>query len=355
MCGALPGVSMTASAQVVAPDGAALFRKAFTPQEGLGPLYNEVSCAACHSTPDIGGSGAKGLATVLRVGHLSGGNFDPLAGAGGPFARAHAVSELGSTCALAAGIPAAANLTSVRNTPALYGTGLIDAIPDATILAQADAERAPVHGRPNTVTTLDGQQRVGRFGWKASTATLDQFVGEAFRNELGLTNPIAPTDVLPASGASRCAEDSQTTELSGAAVTAVSEFVASLPAPTPSADPVSMRGATVFATSGCASCHAPTLAGADGQPVPLYSDLLLHDLGADLDDKVVEASAGGVDWRTTPLWGLRLRTRYLHDGRAQTLWAAIAAHDGEAADSAAAYRALSDADRAALLAFLGAL
>jgi CxxC motif-containing protein (DUF1111 family) len=83
--------------------------------------------------------------------------------------------------------------------------------------------------------------------------------------------------------------------------------------------------------------------------------LLLHNMGAALDDKVVEASALGTDWRTPPLWGLRLRTRYLHDGRAQTLRAAIAAHDGDAAASAASFRALSDDDRAALLDFLGSL
>jgi CxxC motif-containing protein (DUF1111 family) len=90
-------------------------------------------------------------------------------------------------------------------------------------------------------------------------------------------------------------------------------------------------------------------------PIPLYSDLLLHDMGPDLEDGVVQAQAQGADWRTTPLWGLGERTRYLHDGRARTLQGAIQAHGGEAATAATNFRALTPADREALLAFLSAL
>src|SRR5436190_21142390 len=110
--------------------GAALYRTNFTPERGLGPLFIEQACSSCHLEPEVGGVGPGGLATALRVGRLTGAGFDPLIGRGGPFAQAHSVSELGVACDRSAGIPAAANVTSVRNAPSLYGTGLIEAIPE---------------------------------------------------------------------------------------------------------------------------------------------------------------------------------------------------------------------------------
>jgi CxxC motif-containing protein (DUF1111 family) len=216
-------------------------------------------------------------------------------------------------------------VTSVRNAPPLFGTGEIDRIPDAAILAQI--------GRANIVGG-----RVGRFGWKADTPTLDQFVGEAFRTELGLTNPTAPLDLIDA-----C--DSDRLDVDASVVEAVSTYVGGLPAPVARAGD---RG--VFDAVGCGTCHVSNLAG-----VALYSDLLVHDMGRALDDGVTQGQARGADWRTTPLWGLPDRRRFLHDGRAQTVEAAILAHSGEAEPVVQRFRALSSSDRAALLAFLGTL
>src|SRR5262249_55240831 len=151
---------------------------------------------ACHLSPAAGGMGPEGLATVTRVGRLGGAGFDPLEGRGGPVARAHSVAELGYPCGLVPRIPARANVTAVRNTPALFGSGLIDAIPDEVILAGAAPRGDGVQGRPNLIPDVAGGPRVGRFGWKADTATLRQFVADAFRNELGLTSRLAPTDIL---------------------------------------------------------------------------------------------------------------------------------------------------------------
>ena len=159
--------------------GSVLFATSFTPAQGLGPLYNNTSCLGCHNTPAPGGVGPGGLATALRIGQLTPAGFDPMLGRGGPLARAHSVSELGVSCALSAGVPAGANVTSVRNAPSLFGAGRLDAIPDAVILAGAVARGGGISGRPNLV---DG--RVSRFGWKGDTLNLRQFVGEAFRNEL---------------------------------------------------------------------------------------------------------------------------------------------------------------------------
>jgi CxxC motif-containing protein (DUF1111 family) len=305
--------------------GDALFTTRFSPAQGLGPLFNRQSCQDCHNTPTLGGSAPDGLGTVLRVGRLANDSYDPLLGTGGPVARAHAVAELGTACALQAGVPVGANLTSVRNAPPLFGAGLIDAIPDEVILAQ--------NGRANLI---DG--RVGRFGWKADTASLRQFVGDAFRNELGLTNPVAPVDLVSGCGAERI-------DLDAESVDAVTKFIAELRAPV--SQPAD---AGMFNSVGCARCHTPNLGG-----VPLYSDLLIHDVGRALDDGITQGQARGQDWRTTPLWGLRDRTRFLHDGRARTVEAAILAHSGEAEPVIERFRAASAADKAALLAFLAAL
>jgi CxxC motif-containing protein (DUF1111 family) len=336
-----------------AAEGAALFAADFRPDRGLGPLFNATSCVTCHDEPVAGGM-AKGIAgTVLRVGRLGPDGFDPLEGHGGPVARARSVVEFGETCPLAPGIPPGANATSVRNAPPLFGLGLIETIPDAAILAEAQRQddAGSVRGRPNRVTDAHGQPRVGRFGWKAQTGRLEEFVGDAFRTELGITNPVAPLDlVVPPPGTS-CAGHQPDTEDDGKLVRAVTAYISALPAPAGRAEDTHREGARIFRRIGCAECHTPALSGPSGE-VPLYSDLLLHDLGRALDDGIVQGEAQGRDWRTTPLWGLRLRGRFLHDARAESLGGAIAAHGGEAAAAASHFRGLTEAEREALLEFL---
>ena len=334
--------------------GAALFATNFLPTDGLGPLFNATSCLSCHHTPSAGGMGADGLATVIRVGRLSPTGFDPLVGHGGPIVRAHSVAELGQPCDLPLGIPAGVNMTSIRNTPPLFGSGLIDALPDEVILAGAVPRGHGVHGRPHLVRDAQGRERVGRFGWKADTATLLQFVADAFRNELGLTNPLAPIDLIPVGRGSsqRCAGAADAPEDDGTTVMAVTAYLAALPPPAPLAD--LPPGVGVFTAIGCAACHTPSLQLGDRQ-VPLYSDLLLHDLGPDLDDKVVQGQAAGRDWRSTPLWGLGARPRLLHDGRAQTIAAAIMAHGGEATSAVRHFMSLSSTARDTVLTFLRSL
>jgi CxxC motif-containing protein (DUF1111 family) len=144
--------------------------------------------------------------------------------------------------------------------------------------------------------------------------------------------------------------ESATLELDASTVTSVTGFVASLPEPIGDAEQTQPAGAQIFRDIGCAACHTPSLAG-----VPPYSDLLLHDMGDNLNDGVTQGLARGQDWRTAPLWGLRDRPRYLNDDRATTLPVAIRAHAGKAAPAMVAYSSLSDADRGALLVFRAAL
>jgi CxxC motif-containing protein (DUF1111 family) len=338
----------------LATRGETLFRTNFTPEQGLGPLYNRTSCLGCHVAPTIGGSGPEGLGTATRVGRLALAGFDALIGHGGPVARTHSVAEAGLPCDLSTGIPAGANVTSVRNAPDLHGTGLIDQIPDSEIAAGSVLHRDGIRGRPHWVHTADGKSRIGRFGWKADTATLRQFVAEAFHNELGITSPLAPIDFARGGRTSqhRCPGESDTVEDDGTIIDAVTAFVAQLPAPT--AGTAIPQGQALFGTIGCSSCHTPYL-NSGQQQVWLYSDLLLHDLGPDLDDKVVQDHARGRDWRTAPLWGLSARPRLLHDARAHTISEAILFHGGEAAGTRQRFRQLSQAERNCLLAFLARL
>lgn len=321
-------------------------------QMGLGPSFNARSCADCHRSPVAGGMGPDGLATVLRIGRLDSQGYDPMLGRGGPVARLHSISELGVPCAAAAGIPPGANLISVRNAPALFGMGLVDEIPDATILAGAVARNNGIHGHPNVVADADGHVAVGRFGWKAQVPRLEQFVAEALRDEHGITSPLAPLDLIPETSRPGCGVGNRAPKDDGTLVHSLTAFVRSLEPMQPRARDAA--GRAIFVRIGCADCHTPSLAARD-KVLPLYADLLLHDMGPALNDGVVQGRARGRDWRTTPLWGLSVRTRFLHDGRARSVDAAILVHGGEADTVVQAYRKLDGEKRSALLAFLSSL
>jgi mono/diheme cytochrome c family protein len=322
-------------------------------QMGLGPAFNGRSCADCHLSPSAGGMGRNGLAPVLRIGKLDSHGYDPMLDRGGPVARMHSVSELGISCVLVPGIPPGANLISVRNAPALYGMGLVDTIPDAAILAGAVAHGNGIHGHPNIVVDSDGRQAVGKFGWKADVPRLELFVADALRNELGITSPLAPQDLKSGGNVGdNCNAAKATPKDDGALVDSLTAFVRSLEPLSASAN--NPAGSALFVETGCADCHTPALAAAD-RSLPLYSDLLLHNMGPALNDGVVQGQAQGSDWRTTPLWGLSVRVRYLHDGRARTIEAAIRAHGGEADPVVQSFKKLHSEQRSALLTFLSAL
>jgi CxxC motif-containing protein (DUF1111 family) len=197
---------------------------------------------------------------------------------------------------------------------------------------------------------------VGRFGWKADAATLGDFVGQALRNELGITNPVAPVDLIPSSASdlAGCAGASPDPEDDGTLVDAVAAYVARLSPVHGPASEATARGEPLFRSVGCGACHTPSLQAGE-RPVPLYSDLLLHDMGPALDDGVIQGQATGREWRTTPLWGLSQRSRFLHDGRARSAQDAILAHGGEAGATVRRFRELSAEERALLLAFLDTL
>jgi hypothetical protein len=334
----------------VVTQGAKLFRTDFSPEQGLGPLFNRRSCVQCHISPTAGGMGWNGVALVQRVGRLNGEQFDPLLASGGPVARERSVADFGIACDLTPGPPIGANLISVRNAPPLYGLGLIDLIPDEALRVAAAANGT--RGRLHIVRDPWGNERIGRYGWKADIANLEQFVAEAFRNELGITSPLAASDLRVAGEG--CGSVSGGPEDDGTIVRAVTAYLRSLTPPPSKIEPQHLAGQLLFMSLGCSACHTPTLS-AGHRNITLYSDLMLHDLGPALDDRVVQGEATGKEWRTSPLWALGSRGRFLHDGRATTINEAVLAHDGEAAASAEAFRQLGRQQRTSLLAFLLAL
>jgi CxxC motif-containing protein (DUF1111 family) len=262
--------------------------------------------------------------------------------------------------------PARANATAALVSPPLFGLGLIENIPEATILALEDPDDRDGDGISGRAGRTSGGQ-LGRFGRKADVSTIRDFVDTALRFEVGLTTVLNPREesvngnALPES-----ADPMREPEIDENGLMLLTEFatyLAPLPRQTPDAaasDSIA-RGSNLFRLTGCVECHVPTLRTAehrvpalDGRDVNLYSDLLLHDLGTGLAD-ICGTNASPGEWRTSPLWGLRYRTQLMHDGRAASLREAILVHGGEAESVTAAFRSLSPADQSFLLRFLASL
>ena len=350
--------------------GRAVFATVFTPETGLGPLFNAVSCASCHEQPVIGGSGSndpaeggEDIEVHATAFHGAGARCDDLAAVGGQVIQKQLTPALSDFLHITAEpIPAAATDSGHRTTPDLFGFGLLDAVPDAVILARADPldrNHDGISGRPNR--TADG--RLGRFGRKAQAATLREFNADAFVMEMGITNPVNQMEQtigglpLPA-GVDPLPEP----EISAEQLDAADAFVRFLaPPPRAPLDFVGALGAVVFRKIGCNGCHVPALVtGANRVPalrfrvVPAFTDLLLHDMGPDLAD-ICLGEAQPSEFRTEPLMGLRFATAFLHDGRAATISQAIELHGGEARAARNRFLRLTAFERRALLRFLRTL
>ena len=328
--------------------GTDMFGVELTAEQSLGPLFNGQSCVTCHNKAGgadfIGGMGTSEASFVRRVARTTPAGFNPLLGMGGPIARQRSIAELGVPCGLPTGDAPQANRVARRSAMTLRGTALIDSIRPADIERVRVAQPADVRGRFNL---LPGG-RFGKFGWKAQTATLVEFMGEALRDEMGITNPLAPKDLV-----SGCTASIFRPEADGVPLTSLVAFLNTIDPPTPTAECRASAGAELFRTIGCANCHTPSLpAHGNATPVFLYSDLLLHDMGAALADGFEQGTARGNEFRTAPLWRLADREHLLHDGRARTIDEAIRGHGGQAAGSAAGAAALGPADQGALVDFL---
>jgi CxxC motif-containing protein (DUF1111 family) len=357
-------------------------------EAGLGPRFNLDSCAGCHAHPAIGGSSPATnpqLEVATRAGAVNEVpsfikrdgpirearfKFNPDGTADGGVHALFTITGRSDAPGCFLTQPDFRSAVAARNvifripTP-LFGAGLIEAIDDNTILANMKSLNATkqslgilgrvnsTSGRPNT-SGNDGT--VTRFGWKAQNKSLEMFSGEAYNVEQGVTSNLFPHERDEAPGCRFNGTPESPTNFEESRplnvpsdIVKFAVFMRMLAAPTPMPDTDSIiRGRTLFNDVGCALCHTPTLhtgktavAALRDKTVNLYSDLVLHGMGAGLADDVAQGNARGDEFRTAPLWGLGKRIFFLHDGRTKDLLEAIRAH---ASPATGAYPA-SEADQ----------
>lgn len=383
-------------------------------RDGLGPLFNARSCAACHgkdgrSNPFLSESESD-QALLVRLSAQTqdpqqdqkphpyfGGQLQPfalprLAAEGslrmtwhsqqGSYAdgESYTLMRPDFKVAFATAESPAPALFSVRQSPQLVGLGLLEKIAETDILRHSDPDDRDgdgISGRPNQVWDVAKQRTVqGRFGWKANQPNIQQQVAGAFQGDLGITTSLFPEEELTPwqhaqqrksfGGPVPNGKDGESPELPDRLLERVTFYIQNLavPARRQVNAPAVQQGEQLFSQLNCQACHVPsyriqTDKGSD--TITPYTDLLLHDMGPELADGRPDFSATGQEWRTPPLWGIGLietvngHTRFLHDGRARNLTEAVLWHGGEASASQQAFTRLSKAERQALIAFLESL
>ena len=381
--------------------------------DGLGPVFNRVSCSGCHlrdgrgQPPKPGESLESMLVRISIPGRAEHGGVVPVPHYGdqlnekaivGVPAEARTVvrytERSGSypdgtryTLAvpsyefadLAFGPLPANTQCSPRVAPAVFGLGLLETVPEATLLAHADpqdTDRDGISGRANYVWDVTTRKRaLGRFGWKANQPNLRQQDAAAALGDIGLRTSMFPTENVAegqtAAAAAPSGAPPTDPELRDEFLDRLTFYVQVLavPAARNLDKPAVRAGAQLFERARCSACHIPTLKTGDQPEIPLlsyqvihpFTDLLLHDMGPGLADGREDFEASGREWRTPPLWGIGLtrvvngHTRFLHDGRARSVEEAILWHAGEATAARDAFTHASASERAALLAFLDSL
>ncbi len=267
-------------------------------------------------------------------------------------------------------------LMSLRIAPPMIGLGLLEAIPEEALLANADPDDRDgdgISGRPNRVfDQLSGETVIGRFGWKAGQPSLNQQNADAFFNDMGLsTSLFSGSNCTDRQPECKAMPNGGEPEVSDPILAQVLFYTRNLgvPARRNVDDPQVLAGKTLFHRAGCQSCHIPQFTTAAdaaepelaNQPIRPYTDLLLHDMGEGLADHRPEFEASGREWRTPPLWGIGLtqtvsgHSQFLHDGRARNLLEAILWHGGEAEAARQKVLGFDREQREALLSFLESL
>jgi CxxC motif-containing protein (DUF1111 family) len=373
---------------------------------GLGPIFNNVSCTACHiadgrGKPPATGEQISSLLIRLSIpgtdehgGPLAVPGFgiqlqqraifgiQPEASVVITYTEQSGQFEDGTTYSLRNPTYALVNvyqplppnvMISPRVAPPVFGLGLLEAIPEDEILSHADESDINsdgISGKPNYVWDVVNQKKViGRFGWKANNPTLLQQSAGAYNQDMGISNFVFPQD--NSYGQTQGESNVEGYEVSDSLLTSVVFYIRSLAVPARrNADQEDvLRGKELFQTSQCSSCHVPrTRTKTDvafpeisSQVIFPYTDLLLHDMGPDLADNRPDFDASGHEWKTPPLWGIGLTTivnghnNFLHDGRARSLSEAILWHGGEGESAKQAYKKMNKSDREALIKFLESL
>lgn len=328
-------------------EGDARFEMPFREAQGLGPLYIHRACTNCHEDD------ARGPGAVRRIVRAGG---DAPALPFGDVVRSRTTAGA-TTPLLAPRHPAIREV--VRLPPPVFARGYLEAIPEATILANESEQAGREDGIRGRAARLPGGA-IGRFGHKAREANLEEFVAGALHADMGLTSPRRPEELPNPDG---LRDDGRPgVDVGEEEIALLADYVRMLAIPRREYVP----GAEAFERARCAVCHRPSMRTRDDHPIaalrgvqaPIYSDLLLHDMGEGLADGIAEGAANGRQWRTAPLVGLRFLRAFLHDGRASTVREAIEAHaseGSEASDSVARFHAMSEEEQRALVRFVEAL
>jgi CxxC motif-containing protein (DUF1111 family) len=369
----IPGVSQSWQAEFNRGDP--LFDLVLRDADGLGPLYTRQACSSCHDGALRGTGFVQKMSAVQADGITPASDQSQL-----PFGHTvHPFTAGGATTPILA--PSDGNVRlSTRFGPPVLGRGYLEAILDDEIVAAAADQASTgggIHGRVNHVVYASqpnadsqfhdhqpGDLLIGRFGVKARVATLDDFAADALQGDLGITSPLRPSEIPNPDGQlddSKPGIDATFDDVNRRAN--YTRLLAIPPRRLPTGN-----GQALFARVQCANCHVPSLRTRPDYPIevlanidaPVYTDLLLHDMGDDLADGLGETDgeAGPRDWRTAPLIGLKYLTTFLHDARAKTIRDAVLMHDSngsEAHGSITSFLQLSEGDQQTLLNFVEAL
>ncbi|MEN2750816.1 di-heme oxidoredictase family protein [Psychrobacter sp. FBL11] len=387
--GVSPGRELFITEWTPANQGRVLF-------DGVGPLFNANACTQCHSAegrkPIYANDGELSDAILFRLGDKQGlahayygeqmqhQSIDASIATEGKMRYIATVEDDKNSKSIRFNFtptdpnqPLGDTAISGRISPQLVGMGLLNLIPDASIIAAADANddnKDGISGRVHWVN--EGvHERIGRFGWKAINSSLHTQNANAMSQDMGLTTSIF-MDPNCTANQPICwtAANGGTPEVSDSSLDAVTDFMTALAVPERRVSNLSTfnQGANLFTQVGCAGCHTPKQKTGDSDRFPLlsqqtiypYTDLLLHDMGAGLDDGVKEKNAESFEWRTPPLWGIGIvaqdsDARFLHDGRASSLTEAILWHGGEAEGAKTRFEQLSVEQKNILLSFLNGI
>jgi len=354
-------------------DNLFIFSERETVADGLGPTYNDVGCVECHQSVD---PGAFSQAMEFRAGHITNGQF--VDAPGGQLVHAR-----GTDSDIVEHISTAETVKTFRVTTSALGDGFVECIANGTLQNNVNAQPLAQRGTLTQVPVVEagGTLRIGRFGWKAQHASLQSFAGDAYLNEMGITNPFDGSNGLTenpcstAEGVRNCTgapfDPVADPEDDGDDVLAFADFMAATRAPgrqnpIPAA---AVRGDSLFNAVGCAVCHtrnfttaAPgTLINGGAFVVPAalgnkiihpFSDFALHNIGTG-DGIVQNAGQGSANqMRTAPLWGIRARNRLMHEGLNITIFDSIQLHAGQATTARNNFNALTAAQRNDLIAFV---
>lgn len=359
------------------------FEEGHDASSGLGPVFNARACADCHQNPVSGGSSQF---TEIRAGHHdANGNFVaasvPINDGASIIANRSIINDRAVVPQAQEHVPDSENIRALRAALNTLGDGFVEAIDDNTLKAiaehQLDSTRGEIHGEAVEVPVLEapGQTRIGRFGWKDQHSSLLSFVGDAYLNEMGVTNRLRPKDVTTIGKITPDPEDTPD-NLGLADIDHFAQFIRGTKVPPRdavlAATQAALLGEHLFETIGCATCHVSTIVTAPAGTVinggtfivpdalgnkiiHPYGDFLLHDIGT--GDGIVQNPPQDTanKLRTVPLWGLRTHPRHMHDLKSLTLESAIDRHRGEAERVRDRFQDLSPAEKQALLTFLNSL